>query len=114
MKGIVGFVVGVATGAAATWYVTKKYYQMIADEEIESVKRDKRKMRITDVSKLVSELVSSWNSVLMPKNILIKCTRAFDFLGMGIVLSKFGTGKILCLFLFREECCIFVIVKTRK
>ena len=41
---------------------------------VESVKRDKRKMRITDVSKLVSELVSSWNSVLMPKNILIKCT----------------------------------------
>lgn len=41
---------------------------------VESVKRDKRKMRITDVSKLVSELVSSWNSVLMPKNILINCT----------------------------------------
>lgn len=40
---------------------------------VESVKRDKRKMRITDVSKLVSELVSSWNSVLMPKNILIDC-----------------------------------------
>lgn len=41
---------------------------------VESVKRDKRKMRITDVSKLVPELVSSWNSVLMPKNILINCT----------------------------------------
>ena len=41
---------------------------------VESVRRDKRTMRTTDVSKLASELVSSWNLALSPKNIIINCS----------------------------------------
>ena len=59
MKGIVGFVVGVATGAAATWYVTKKYYQMIADEEIESVKEEFLKVQAEKENKKEQDAAES-------------------------------------------------------
>lgn len=36
--GFVTFVIGVAIGSAATWYVTKTKYEKIAQEEIDSVK----------------------------------------------------------------------------
>ena len=35
---IVMFVLGAAVGSAATWYFTKKKYEQIAQEEIDSVK----------------------------------------------------------------------------
>lgn len=41
---------------------------------VESVRRDKRTMRITDVSKLISELIAGWNLALSPKRIFINCS----------------------------------------
>lgn len=37
-KGIAAFIFGAAIGSVATWFVTKKYYAQIAQEEIDSVK----------------------------------------------------------------------------
>jgi hypothetical protein len=41
---------------------------------VESVRRDKRTMRITDISELISELITSWKLALEPKKIFINCT----------------------------------------
>lgn len=40
MKSALAFIAGLAAGSAVTWYMTKTYYQKIADEEIESVKEE--------------------------------------------------------------------------
>lgn len=59
MKGILGFVVGVLAGSAATWYVTKNYYQRIADEEIESVKEEFLQMKSDEKNEKESDAIES-------------------------------------------------------
>ena len=45
MKNAFVFIAGITVGSAVTWYMTKTYYQQIADEEIESVKEEFLKIK---------------------------------------------------------------------
>lgn len=45
MKNALVFIAGITVGSAVTWYMTKTYYQQIADEEIESVKEEFLKIK---------------------------------------------------------------------
>ena len=46
---VVSLVVGALIGSAATWIFTKKYYEKISKDEIDSVKKEFSKMRNTSI-----------------------------------------------------------------
>lgn len=49
-KGSIIFVLGAGVGAAVTWFYTKKKYEKIAQEEIDSVKETFAKIKQSDIS----------------------------------------------------------------
>lgn len=54
--GIAAFIFGAAAGSVATWYFTKKYYEQIAQEEIDSVKEVFSKKVATDTAESASDI----------------------------------------------------------